>query len=139
MKTEADARDAIVNLAGDISGVLDGGRVAHVRYTPGNGTAYEMLLAPAAVVEPMEEGGASERPMFRAEDRTVYVTMLTVGSRSYPMYLGRHDPPMPSYVSDKLGLRDPDGAAVWLLLSAICESPEAITATTLHEAGIHVS
>lgn len=139
MRNEAEVRDAIMNLAGDIASVLEGGRVAHVRFTPGNGTAYEMLLAPGPGIETIEEGGASDRPMFNAEGDTVFVTMLTVGEKSYPLHLAYRDAPMATYVADKLGLRDTDGTAVWLLLAAICETGESLTSDAMRQAGINVS
>lgn len=114
-------------LADEIRETLAADEVAYLRWAPGSGSAYELLLIPWAVITTMEQG-TTERPQM--PDSTWGPGWVMVargyGGQVYPIRLWDGYPsdtngrcPFPDYLAEHLGGRYGDGCAMHLLLSAV--------------------
>lgn len=127
MTTEIEQRDAELFVLGDeIRETLEAGLTASVRWAPGSGTAYELLIVPWTATVTMGQGSV-ERPQLISEGGHpgwVYVARGYVGAL-YPIRLWDENReigrcPHPSYITEKLADgRDEDGYAIYMLLCSV--------------------
>lgn len=128
MKNVHGTKGEIFVLANEIRNTLIREKVAHVRWTPGNGTAYELLLIPweatrvmmlGTVERPQLIGGGEDGPGW------VYIARGYLGAL-HPIRLwdidGEGRCPYADYLAEKLADRSmEDGHALNLLLSAVAD------------------
>lgn len=130
--TETEVREALAALGKRIRLAMLDGHPVHVRYTPGNGTAYNLLFTPSWATHVMAPDGMADAVMFPPSMSMVY---LSSDSGSYP-WNWDHAPHV-SYVAEKWARnRQADGAALVLLMAAISQTEPSCT---LAEADIYVT
>lgn len=119
--TEIEIREALKSTGERVRAWLLDGRPVMLRYTPGNGTAYDLLFTPGwQTVMPLG-GEMIESAQFPPEVGVVYVSRLGGSGGSYPW---RWDhAPHANYVAEKWANdRMADGAAITLLFAAISQT-----------------
>lgn len=131
-RTEAEVREKLAALGKRIRLSILEGFPVHVRYCPGNGTAYNLLFTPSWVTHVLAPGEMADAVMFPPETDTVLL------SSDHGFYPWRWDhAPHVDYVAEKWARgRHADGAALVLLLAAISETEAWCS---LADADIHVA
>jgi hypothetical protein len=139
MASEGLVRAGLKVLGADIREALLSDRAITVRYTPGNGTAYNLLFAPTWAMTGVsgEFSPLCDPLLYRldavpGDKRTV---LLASDSGFYP-WTWDHSPHV-DYVAEKWARnRQADGAALVLLLAAISQTEPHCS---LADADIHVT
>lgn len=120
--TTAQTRAEAQELGALIRETLQSEETAYVRWEPGNGTGYELVITPW---EAVTSYGTTTAPMFDSQMGPGWVFVARMLSPAvYPFRLWEEDgvPHLahPTYFEEKLGARShEDGCALHLLFAAI--------------------
>lgn len=126
--TEDHARAKLEELGTSARNRLQAGCTVHLRWEPGNMTAYEMLLVPWEDTTEMPWEGHKPQMASGGSYGTVYVIRFGIGGgRAYPLKLWDYtddggavgNVPDAYYCEEKWASGLVDGHAIHLLLSAI--------------------